>query len=107
MQKIILFAGVFIGCWALSQLLVVIFNCNPVNKFWDSSVPGTCIPNLPFWYINAAGNIATDVTIFTLPLPVLRHLNLQRPQKILLMGIFSIGFFVSHSVISSASRDVR
>ncbi|KAJ9143989.1 Integral membrane protein [Coniochaeta hoffmannii] len=93
MQKIIIVAGVLIGCWALSQLLIVIFNCNPVNKFWDQSVSGTCIPNLPFWYINAAGNIVTDVTIFVLPLPVLRHLNLQRPQKILLIGIFSIGFF--------------
>ena len=95
MQKIILVAGVLVGCWALSQLLIVIFNCNPVNKFWDQSVPGYCIPNLPFWYINAAGNIVTDVTIFVLPLPVLRHLNLQRSQKILLIGIFSIGFFVS------------
>ncbi|KAB5584948.1 hypothetical protein GE09DRAFT_1048168 [Coniochaeta sp. 2T2.1] len=93
MQKIILVAGVLIGCWSLSQLLIVIFNCNPVNRFWDTSVPGNCIPNLPFWYINAAGNIVTDVTIFVLPLPVLRHLNLQRPQKILLIGIFSIGFF--------------
>ncbi|KAB5578149.1 hypothetical protein GE09DRAFT_1088676 [Coniochaeta sp. 2T2.1] len=93
MQKIILVAGVLIGCWSLSQLLIVIFNCNPVNRFWDTSVPGYCIPNLPFWYINAAGNIVTDVTIFVLPLPVLRHLNLQRPQKILLIGIFSIGFF--------------
>ncbi|OIW28146.1 hypothetical protein CONLIGDRAFT_716508 [Coniochaeta ligniaria NRRL 30616] len=93
MQKIIMVAGVFIGCWALSQLLIVIFTCNPVSKFWDSSVSGTCIPNLPFWYINAAGNIVTDVTIFILPLPVLRHLNLQRQQKILLIGIFSIGFF--------------
>lgn len=93
MQKIITLAGIPIGCWSLSQLLIVIFNCNPINKFWDPTLPGTCIPNLPFWYINAAGNIVTDVSIFILPLPVLKSLNLERPQKILLMAIFSLGFF--------------
>lgn len=95
MQKIIIIASVFIGCWALSQLLIVIFDCTPIPKFWDQSLPGTCVPNLPFWYINAAGNIITDVTIFILPLPVLRSLNLQKSQRVLLLGIFSLGFFVS------------
>lgn len=103
-QKIVVGVGVLIGCWALSQLLIVIFNCSPVNKFWDDTVPGTCIPNLPFWYINAAGNVVTDVSIFVLPLPVLKSLNLQRPQKILLMGIFSLGLFVSHHSIRDIFR---
>ncbi|KAL1845105.1 hypothetical protein VTK73DRAFT_1122 [Phialemonium thermophilum] len=93
MRKVILVAMVIIGCWSLSQLLVAIFNCNPIPRFWDMSLKGTCIPNLPFWYINAAGNIATDVAIFVLPIPVLGSLQLRRPQKLLLIAIFSLGFF--------------
>ncbi|KAJ9165690.1 Integral membrane protein [Coniochaeta hoffmannii] len=93
MQKAILIAGIFIGCWTISQLLITIFTCHPISKFWNSSLPGSCIPSLPFWYINAAGNILTDVTIFVLPLPALRSLNLHRNQKIVLLAIFSLGFF--------------
>ncbi|RYO99942.1 hypothetical protein DL764_006651 [Monosporascus ibericus] len=93
MRRAIIFALVIVGCWCLSQLLIVIFTCSPIKKFWTPTLPGTCIPNLPFWYINAAGNLATDVAIFLLPLPALSTLNLRKPQKLFLMGIFSLGFF--------------
>lgn len=48
--------------------------------------------NLPFWYINAAGNIATDLAIFIMPLPALSKLQLGKKQKYMLLGIFSLGF---------------
>ncbi|KAH6650542.1 hypothetical protein F5144DRAFT_588997 [Chaetomium tenue] len=84
---------VVIAMWSISQLLVVIFTCTPVPKFWHHEIPGTCIPSLPFWYINAAGNIVTDIIIFVLPLPALCRLNLRRGQKFALLGVFSLGFF--------------
>ncbi|KAH8899178.1 hypothetical protein GQ53DRAFT_299506 [Thozetella sp. PMI_491] len=93
MQKIVICSLVVVTLWSLSQLLVVVFTCWPVDKFWNQSLPGTCIPNLPFWYVNAAGSIVTDVTIFILPLPVLTALNLRGGQKLMLVGIFSLGFF--------------
>jgi hypothetical protein len=96
MKTIVLIALAVIGMWSLSQLLVVVFTCNPIEKFWDQSVPGSCIPNLPFWYINAAGNIITDVAIFVIPLPVLSSLTLRPAQKLVLLGIFCLGFFVCH-----------
>ena len=92
MRITLLVALVIIGCWCTSQLLIVIFNCQPINGFWDSSVKAKCIPNLPFWYINAAGNIATDIAIFILPLPVIGNLKLAKAQKYVLLGIFSLGF---------------
>ena len=95
MRQIIVGAFVFVALWAISQLLVTIFTCWPIKKFWQQDTPGVCIPNLPFWYINAAGNIVTDVIIFVVPLPALGGLNLRKAQKIMLLGIFSLGFFVS------------
>ncbi len=95
MRKVIIIAFVFVGLWSISQLLVVIFTCTPIHKFWLSDTPGTCIPNLPFWYINAAGNIVTDVTVFVLPLPALGRLKLRKGQKIGLIFVFCLGFFVS------------
>lgn len=95
MRKVIMVAFVLIAMWSISQLLVVIFTCTPIHKFWLPETPGTCIPNLPFWYANAAGNIVTDVIVFILPLPVLGRLNLRKSQKLALIGVFSLGFFVS------------
>lgn len=92
MKRVIWILGTFIMAWAISQICVVIFTCNPVSKFWQTDLPGTCIPNLPFWYINAAGNIVTDLAIFIMPLPVLNKLQLRRKQKYFLLGIFSLGF---------------
>ncbi|KAI0017629.1 hypothetical protein F4780DRAFT_772205 [Xylariomycetidae sp. FL0641] len=93
MHTICIVAMAIIGSWSLSQVLVGIFICDPIAGFWDSSLNATCIPNLPQWYINAAGNIATDLAIFVLPMPVLGHLNLPRVQRLVLIGIFSLGFF--------------
>ncbi|KAF3762222.1 hypothetical protein M406DRAFT_220062, partial [Cryphonectria parasitica EP155] len=93
MKMIIWALGTVIMLWALSQLLVSIFTCFPLQKFWETDLPGRCMPDLPFWYINAAGNIITDVAIFILPLPVLHNLHLHKKQKYFLLGIFSLGFF--------------
>ncbi|KAL1889951.1 hypothetical protein Sste5346_008529 [Sporothrix stenoceras] len=92
-RRIILVFMFVIGGWSLSQVFVGIWICAPIAKFWDSTLEGHCIPNIPQWYINAAGNIASDVSIFCLPIPILKRLNLKRRQKILVMGIFSLGFF--------------
>jgi hypothetical protein len=92
MRVVYLVAIFIVGGWALSQVMVGIFACTPVQGFWDSTIESKCIPNLPQWYINAAGNIITDVAVFALPLPAIWRLNLVKGQKYLLIGIFSLGF---------------
>ncbi|KAM7200850.1 putative integral membrane protein [Naviculisporaceae sp. PSN 640] len=93
MRVVYIVAMFVVGGWSLSQVFVGIFTCTPISGFWDKSIPSACIPNLPQWYINAAGNIITDVAVFVLPLPALWKLNLARPQKLALVGIFCLGFF--------------
>ncbi len=92
-RRVIIALMVVIGGWSLSQVFVGIWICKPIAKFWNSALPGTCIPNIPQWYINAGGNILSDVTIFLFPMPILKNLNIKRRQKILVIGIFSLGFF--------------
>lgn len=92
MHIVYLVAIFIVGGWSLSQLLVGIFICTPIRGFWDSTANAKCIPNIPQWYINAAGNIITDVAVFTLPLPAIWKLNLVKGQKMILLGIFSLGF---------------
>ncbi|KAM7194843.1 hypothetical protein V8F33_007041 [Rhypophila sp. PSN 637] len=93
MRVVYIVAIVIVGGWSISQVFVGIFTCTPVSGFWDKSIPSTCIPNLPQWYINAAGNIITDVAVFVLPLPAIWRLQLAKPQRLMLVGIFCLGFF--------------
>ncbi len=92
MRYIYIASIVVVGGWALSQVLVGIFACNPVSGFWDSSIKAKCIPNIPQWYINAGGNIITDVLVFALPLPAIWRLQLPKASKIVLLFVFSLGF---------------
>lgn len=105
MKRVIWMTGVVIMMWAFSQLLVVIFTCTPVQKFWETELDGQCLPNLPFWYINAAGNIATDLAILGMPLPVLAKLKLRRQQKYILLGIFCLGFLYVQPLLCLLDRD--
>src|SRR3569833_710000 len=92
-NMIMMFAGacVFVGSWAISQLLIAIFTCHPVDGNKDQTKKAVCVAQHPFWEINAAGNIITDVVILTLPIPMLGRLNLPKRQRHILMGIFSLG----------------
>ena len=81
-----------IAVWGALQVLLVIFQCRPVSGFWDKTVEPVCLPLAPLWYIQAAGNIATDIAIIALPLPVLNTLVLPFHEKLLVLGVFSLGF---------------
>jgi hypothetical protein len=92
-MRIVYLVSMFIvGGWAFSQVMVGIFTCNPISGFWDQTIEAKCIPNIPQWYINAAGNIITDVAVFCLPLPALWKLQLAKSSRLMLIGIFSLGF---------------
>jgi hypothetical protein len=105
-MRIVYIVAIFIvGGWALSQTFVGIFTCTPVSGFWDKSIPSKCIPNLPQWYINAGGNIITDVAVFCLPLPAIWKLQLAKQQRIILVGIFGLGFLYVSLCLSH--RDVH
>ncbi len=82
MRRVTVAAMAVVGAWSVALVLISIFTCHPIAAFWDKTIAGgTCIPSLPQWYINAAGNIATDLFIFALPIPVLWRLQLPRSQR--------------------------
>ncbi|PYH42814.1 PTH11-like integral membrane protein [Aspergillus saccharolyticus JOP 1030-1] len=86
------------GTWAVVSGFL---NCVPVSRFWDRTVSGYCLNFETVWFFNASMNIATDVTLLLLPMPLLSQLQLPRTQKLALMGVFAIGGLV---VITSILR---
>ncbi|KAF2262370.1 hypothetical protein CC78DRAFT_582671 [Lojkania enalia] len=80
------------GFWGLFGS---IFLCMPVQFFWDKTVQnGECLNQFVVWFLNAGINILQDFTILILPMPLLRRLNVPKPQKRALIAIFALGGFV-------------
>ena len=72
-----------------------IWQCTPIPRAWDRSLPGTCISLTANWYANAAFSITTDVLIILLPQKVIWESQLPIGQKKALMFVFALGGFVT------------
>ncbi|CAG7989278.1 unnamed protein product [Penicillium nalgiovense] len=85
----------FIAAWALAALLTNIFQCTPVQYYYDKDLKGHCMPG-QVQFFQAMGSIALveDIIIFCLPIPVFWRLQVNRRQKIGLILVFSLGLLV-------------
>ncbi|KAK4044872.1 hypothetical protein C8A01DRAFT_42483 [Parachaetomium inaequale] len=90
--------GVITACvlFHLSFLLVQFNLCQPARKQWDPTITyGSCIPGVPFYTSMASITIFFDVTVMLLPFPVLLQSRLQSRKKIIILGLFSLGIFIT------------
>jgi len=97
--KIVLGLVIATGIWFIASVATA---CVPLDAFWDWTLflraQVYCQPpNL--WWGNAAIHIAGDLIIVLLPMPILSSLKLPKKQKLALVGVFGLGFFVC--VVSS------
>lgn len=80
-----------------------IFQCNPVNFFWNQfSGSGTCIDVnvlLGIAYLYSVGAAVTDLTIGLLPVALIWNLRMNQRAKIAIIGILGIGCIASAAVI--------
>lgn len=98
------------SCWGLlaivtmyctASILVTIFQCRPIMRAFDKTIPGVCIDTAKFWFANAGFSIATDIIILLLPMPLVWKLEVPTAQKLALVGVFTVGIF---AVITSCLR---
>ncbi|KAL8917289.1 MAG: hypothetical protein Q9172_005915 [Xanthocarpia lactea] len=78
------------------------FNCNPVEKTWHALTytgPAKCFDNSMVQFVIGGFNIATDLIILVMPMPIILKLNTDSKRKIGLLVIFSTGIFVFASTI--------
>ncbi|PLB47435.1 hypothetical protein P170DRAFT_478283 [Aspergillus steynii IBT 23096] len=87
--------------WFLLITLFSIFQCMPVRKAWDPTVPGKCIPHLDIFIGMQATNIFLDIAVLCLPISAVMDLNISRSRRIAVAGIFSLGGL---SIIFAAVR---
>ncbi|KAJ5984037.1 hypothetical protein N7481_006136 [Penicillium waksmanii] len=99
-RKIIIAAIILCVVNQLVFALIISISCMPASnstgpKQWDTSLKGHCIQTQPFYFALGGTSIALDFIIIALPLPVLWKLQLRIRQKVLLVALFALGFFVT------------
>ena len=83
--------GVASAIWWILITLVSVLQCIPVQKAWDSSLPGQCIPYLELFIAIQVLNIILDVAILVLPISAVSKLQMKRANKISVAGTFALG----------------
>lgn len=82
----------FIAGYSMGIFFALIFACTPVAKSYDHRVTGGgCISTASLYIATAVFNIASDLILFILPIPMVVGLQMRRKQKFGLLFIFGIG----------------
>jgi len=71
-----------------------IFQCRPISAAY-SNTEGKCIDIVSMYLASAPVNVATDLAILLLPLPILTALRMESRQKVVLVTTFIVGGFVA------------
>ncbi|MDI1486527.1 MAG: hypothetical protein OHK93_005758 [Ramalina farinacea] len=75
--------------FTLGVLLLTIFQCTPIHKFWDTEQPRHCIFNpLTNLLITGSLNTVLDFIVVLLPIPLLWQLRTTIQQRTVLTAIF-------------------
>lgn len=90
-----------VAMYCTASVLVTIFQCTPVEKAFNKTIPGHCIDNGQFWYANAGFSIATDIVIYLIPMPLVYRLQIPWVQRAALMVVFAMGSFI---IVTSCLR---
>ncbi|KAI0151714.1 hypothetical protein GGR57DRAFT_170850 [Xylariaceae sp. FL1272] len=81
--------------WLISAYISTVFQCTPIGKAWNPTIPGTCIDVFPWYVTTALLSVLVDFYILLLPIPRIWALKITLKRRIWLLGTF----FLAYSVI--------
>ena len=79
-------------CWWIAMICTYVLQCIPVKAAWKPEVVSKCVSIYGLYIGQAVTNVLTDVIILVLPLQPLLKLHIRRFQKLVLIGVFALGF---------------
>ncbi|KAK6542798.1 hypothetical protein TWF694_006740 [Orbilia ellipsospora] len=86
---------IFISLTGLAFLFVIVFQCKPINSYWDLTLPNAkCVDESAANVANAVINSLCDLYVFSLPIKDMLSLRLPLRQRISLVVLFSLGVVV-------------
>lgn len=97
----------------IAFLSVFSFQCTPTRAFWDVTLRGRCINIATINFAFLSINVATDVILIIIPIPIFKNLKLRKAEKRSLILIFALGAFaaitcllrVPYVIIMNSTKD--
>ncbi|KAF2848643.1 hypothetical protein T440DRAFT_491055 [Plenodomus tracheiphilus IPT5] len=88
--------------WGLSFVLLAIFSCNPIAKYWNPTLAGRCLgwgtknPDdfFAMFLGHSVSNSVLDIMVLALPVPFLSMLRLAGKSRAGLILLYSLGCVV-------------
>ena len=83
-----------VASYCIIFFFIEAFNCNPVAKVWHSlTYKGkfSCFDNSMVEFVIGGFNIATDLIILVMPVPIILNLKMDLKRRLGLLVIFSTG----------------
>lgn len=75
--------------WIIAFFFVTLFQDKPIRRNWEGD--GTTINWQIFYIVCIASDVALDIFILCLPLPVIHRLKINTKKKWLVSGVFWLG----------------
>ncbi|CEO60201.1 hypothetical protein PMG11_04839 [Penicillium brasilianum] len=97
---IYIFLGIMLAYY-IPVLVVKIRICNPIARFWDTDIDGTCLDQRSIILADAVISMASDFVILILPLLLTMHLQMSTKKKIRVAAVLGAGGF---AVLASIIR---
>ncbi|OAL56104.1 hypothetical protein IQ07DRAFT_660462 [Pyrenochaeta sp. DS3sAY3a] len=97
-KRVILATAVFNIIVGVAFVVVGIFQCQPIDFFWNSwdrEHSGKCINTSALGWASAAISIALDIWMLAIPMSQLVHLKLAWKKKVSVGFMFGVGSFVT------------
>ncbi|KAF2750717.1 hypothetical protein M011DRAFT_474224 [Sporormia fimetaria CBS 119925] len=82
--------------YGITATVSATFTCTPIDAYWDYSKKpfAKCVNQDKMYHANAGINIATDLIVAALPLQPMWNLRIPIRQKIAVIAILTLGWFV-------------
>lgn len=82
---------IFVTLHCVAFTISIIFQCSPINSYWDHRIKRKCLNSTAIGYAGAVFSILEDFVILGMPIPQLLRLQVKTGQKIALILLFSVG----------------
>ncbi|KAL7786689.1 WD40-repeat-containing domain protein [Trichoderma ceciliae] len=89
-RSLVIGTACFVCAWVIVMEVVLGFGCRPIQAWWDEA-RGKCIDKEAFTYFTNVTNMATDLWIFMMPMPVILGLQAAKEKRAILCFMFGVG----------------
>ncbi|KAM7213238.1 hypothetical protein V8F06_011403 [Rhypophila decipiens] len=92
-RHLINFGIVFVSCLNGGIFFTTVFECDPIQRQWDPTLPGRCINPVILPCLSGATSSATDILVLVIPMRLLWGLNMNMRRKLKILAVFGLGLF--------------